>query len=104
MRNFVTKPLLAVAALSLLALAGCNQIDPLKRPYMWEETGVNNSNIAAMAANPADLTHGRDTPQHRVRLESDSVESLYGGKPKPLLSAGGSSGSSGAPATTGGGS
>jgi hypothetical protein len=89
------------AALSLLALAGCDQIDPLKRPFMWEESGVNASNIAAMAANPTDLTRGRDTPQRRVRVESEAVEHLWNGTPKPLLSGSSSGGST---PTTGGGS
>jgi type IV pilus biogenesis protein CpaD/CtpE len=104
MRNTLTKPLWAVAAISLLALAGCNQIDPLTRPYMWEESGVNAHNVAAMAANPADLTHGRDAPQRRVSVESDPVDHLWAGKPTPLLTSGstGSTGTSGAPATSGG--
>jgi type IV pilus biogenesis protein CpaD/CtpE len=104
MRNTLTKPLWALASISLLALAGCSQIDPLTRPYMWEESGVNAHNVAAMAANPADLTHGRGSPQHRVSEESDPVEHLWAGKPTPLLTSGtsGSTGTSGAPATSGG--
>jgi type IV pilus biogenesis protein CpaD/CtpE len=104
MRNTLTKPLWAVASISLLALAGCSQTDPLTRPYMWEETGVNAHNVAAMAANPADLTHGRDAPQRRVSVESDPVDHLWAGKPTPLLTSGstGSTGTSGAPATSGG--
>ena len=75
-----TRMLGATAALSLLALTGCDQIDPLKRPFMWEESGVNASNIAAMAANPTDLAHsGRDTPQRRVKAESEAVEHLWNG-------------------------
>jgi len=102
MRNTFTKPLRFLAALSLMALGGCGVTDPLTRPYMWEESGVNAHNVAAMAANPADLTHGRDAPQRRVSVESDPVDHLWAGKPTPLLTSG-SSGSTGAPATTGGG-
>jgi type IV pilus biogenesis protein CpaD/CtpE len=103
MRKTLTKPLWALAAMSLMALAGCSQTDPLTRPYMWEESGVNEHNIAAMAANPADLTHGRDSSQRRVSVESDPIEKFWSGKPTPLLTSG-STGSTGAPATSGGGS
>ena len=104
-----TRTLWAAAAISLVALTGCDQIDPLKRPYMWEASGVNEQNIAAMAANPADLVHGRDSPQRRVVFESDGVARLWTGHQLPLLSdtpgAAASSGSStggGAPAAGGG--
>lgn len=103
-----TKTLYAVAAASLLALTGCNQIDPLKRPYMWEATGVNAHNIAAMAANPADLVRGRDQARRRVIVESEGVQRLWYGKTLPLLSdtpgtAGSSGGGGGGGASGGGG-
>jgi hypothetical protein len=106
----------AAAALSLLGLAGCDQIDPLKRPYMWEATGVNARNIAAMAANPADLVHGRDTARRRVAMESDGVDRLWSGKALPLptdmpgsavggaAGGGGGGGGGGAAPSSGGGS
>jgi type IV pilus biogenesis protein CpaD/CtpE len=87
----------AAAAAALLALSGCNSIDPLKRPYMWKESGANQQNIAAMAANPADLYRGRDTPKRKVSVESDSIEHFWNGKPTPMISAG-------APGTSGGSS
>jgi len=90
----------AAAAVALLALAGCDNIDPLKRPYMWNESGVNQQNIAAMAANPADLYHGRDTPKRKVAVESDAIEHFWNGKPTPL--SGNAAGSSGASSGSGG--
>jgi type IV pilus biogenesis protein CpaD/CtpE len=110
MRATLPRILCTAAALSLLALAGCDQIDPLKRPYMWHETGVNTQNIAAMAANPADLIHGRDSARRRAAMESDGVDRLWSGKPLPLPSdtpgaaTGGAAASGGgtAPATGGG--
>jgi type IV pilus biogenesis protein CpaD/CtpE len=94
----------AAAALSLLALAGCNQIDPLTRPYLWHPSDVNAHNIAAQAANPADLVHGRESPRHQVNTDSDAADRLWSGKPLPLLTSGGSGGGSGAAApSTGGG-
>jgi len=66
----------AYAALCLLALAGCNSMDPLTRPYVWKPTDINAHNIAAMAANPADLRRGRDKAKRQVGLESDAVDRL----------------------------
>jgi hypothetical protein len=92
------------AALSLLTLTGCDQIDPLKRPYMWEATGVNVQNITATAANPADMTRGRETTRRRASMDTDSVDRLWNGKTAPLQggSAGGGGGGGAAPATGGG--
>jgi uncharacterized membrane protein YgcG len=86
---------LAVAALGLLSLAGCDKIDPLDRPYMWYESGVNAHNIAAMAANPTDLVRGRDQPRRNVSMESDGVDRIWSNKPTPLLGSGSTGGSSG---------
>jgi hypothetical protein len=106
-----TGTLWMAAAISLAGLTGCNQIDPLQRPYMWHASGVNQQNIAAMAANPMDLVQGRDAPRRRVVVESDGVARLWTGKPLPLLSdtpgastSGSSSSGGGAAAPTGGGS
>jgi hypothetical protein len=102
MRHSGSRAACAAAALSLLALAGCDQIDPLKRPYMWYAAGVNTRNIGAMAANPTDLAHGRDAPIRRSALDSDSVDRLWNGKVLPLPSD--TPGSTvAAPAATGGG-
>ncbi len=72
------RTLSAAAAIGLLTLTGCNQIDPLKRPYMWQASGANEQNLAAMAVNPADLVHGRDTSQRRVIVESDGASFDFG--------------------------
>jgi len=98
----------ATAALGLLVLAGCDQIDPLKRPYMWQEVDANVHNIAAMAVNPADLTRGRETARRQAIMESEAVDRAWSGRLTPLLaggntSAGGlSTSSSGSGPTTGG--
>jgi hypothetical protein len=94
----------AAAALSLLTLTGCDQIDPLKRPYMWYATGINMQNIRAMAANPTDLVHGRETPVRRAALDSDSVDRLWNGKVLPLPSDTPGSTAASPVATGGGGS
>ena len=114
MRSFTARTLGATTlgatvVLSLLTLTGCDQLDPLKRPYMWQATGANEQNIAAMAANPADLTQGHETPRRRASMDADSVIRVWTGKTVPLISdtAGSSSApssGSGAAASTGGGS
>ncbi len=110
--KFIKTPgtkIIGIAAVSLLALTGCNQIDPLKRPYMWHESEINRHNIAAMAANPHDLVRGRETPRRRAVTESDAVQRLWSGQPVPLQggggsgSSGGAGGSGGASAGRGGG-
>jgi hypothetical protein len=103
MRNHAIRLLSAAALLSLLAQTGCDQIDPLTRPYHWKETGVNNHNIAEMAANPADLMQGRDSRKHQVNSDSDAVDRLWSGKPMPLMGGGGGGSGGGAAAPSGGG-
>jgi hypothetical protein len=85
-------------------LTGCDQIDPLKRPYMWQASGVNDRNIALMAANPADLVRGRDAPQRGAIVETDGVTRLWTGKQLPLLSDVPGAGASSTTSTGGGGS
>lgn len=45
---------LAVLLASCLGVAGC-QYDPWQREGTWTPTSVNDANLAAMVANPADL-------------------------------------------------
>jgi type IV pilus biogenesis protein CpaD/CtpE len=44
----------------LVLLAGCAETDPLRNSADWRPGGINETNIAAEAVNPADLRHGRD--------------------------------------------
>jgi hypothetical protein len=49
------------ATIGLLGiLAGCAATDPLLNQNDWHPSGVNEMNIAAQVANPADLIHGRE--------------------------------------------
>lgn len=97
-----SRTLSMLASASLLLLAGCNQIDPLERPYMWHPNGSNDTNIAAMAVNPSDLVRGRETDQRRVILESDGVSRLWTGHQLPLLSDQPGASTSGSTSTGGG--
>jgi hypothetical protein len=102
MFNLTIRPLLACAALGLLTLTGCEQTDPLTRPYMWHPTDANRQNIAVMAANPADLSRGRGITRNRVRADSEAVEHLWAGKPVPFVGGSGGSPAAAAPAAGGG--
>jgi hypothetical protein len=106
MRNPITSALTAAAAVSLLALSGCNQLDPLQRPYMWKEQNVNQQNIAAMAVNPGDLIHGQDASGRfrPARMETDAVTHVWSGATPSLLGGGSGGGSSGGGASGGGAS
>jgi type IV pilus biogenesis protein CpaD/CtpE len=98
MRNQTARAACAAAALSLLALSGCDQIDPMTRPYVWVPSDVNPHNVAAMAVNPADLVHGRESGNRRAVQESDAVDRLWAGRPAGLLSTTGGPSTASAPA------
>ena len=55
----IRRPLIC---LSLLALAGCAESDPYRRPGMWQPEGANAANMAAMVERKSDLVHGRGDP------------------------------------------
>ena len=92
----------AAALTGLLLVCGCDQIDPLKRDYIWKPADINRHNIATMAVNPNDLIRGRhDTRRRRAVNEADAVERIWSGKPMPLSTPG--TGGAGATATGTGG-
>lgn len=62
-----------------LALSGCAKNDPFERVGIWKPSGVNEANIAAMVANPADLARGRGNAGGRVRTTTTPVERLWQG-------------------------
>ena len=59
----MVRHLIAIPCLlaGLLLLAGCNQLDPYHRQGMWEPSGANAANLAAMVADPRDLIRGRES-------------------------------------------
>lgn len=69
---------------SLLALAGCASMDPYRRAGMWQPTGANDRNLAAMAADTRDLARGRAAPAASRNEAASAVERLLQGNPKPL--------------------
>lgn len=74
--------------LALLALCGCVETDPVNREGVWNPTGANARNIAAMAASPQDLIRGRSDTRGNGLLAADAVTRLHQGKVRPLLSLG----------------
>ncbi|HEY7576004.1 MAG TPA: hypothetical protein VH855_00295 [Acetobacteraceae bacterium] len=94
--------------IAVLTLAACQEMDPYSRPDTWQPTGANAGNIAAMAANPYDLIHGRGVQQVDSRGSNQAIGHVWTDTPKPLLNPGGfdagSGGGSGSGSSGGGGS
>ena len=99
-------PWIGFAALPLLGLGGCAQLDPLTKEGDWRPTGANDANLRAMVAVPSDLAYGRAARTSDGRLAAQAVERLRTGKVYPLPDTGisriGGGGSSGAPGRRGG--
>lgn len=74
----------AVALAVLAFLSGCAGPEPFDRPSTWRATGVNNSNLAAMAVRPADLARGRGTGRTDGQVIATAVDRLRYGRTKPL--------------------
>ncbi len=89
--------------LAVSALAGCEDRDPYKRTDVWQPTGSNAANIAAMAANPHDLIAGRGVARKDSRGPEVAVEHIWQDKPPPLVPMGGGSSGGGGASGSGGG-
>ncbi len=72
------------AAVSLLMLGGCAQIDPLTKEGIWRPTGANDANLRAMVAVPSDLAYGRAARTSDGRSAAQAVDRLRTGKVYPL--------------------
>jgi hypothetical protein len=68
----------------LLALAACAELDPYSRVGTWQPEGVNDRNLAAMVANPADLLRGHGASGADSPLAIAAANRLFAGRPKPL--------------------
>lgn len=93
---------------AVLSVAACQEMDPYARNDMWQPTGANAGNIAAMVANPYDLIRGRGSDRTDSNEPVLAIHRVNTDHPKALLDPGSdsaaSSGSSGGGGTTGGGS
>jgi hypothetical protein len=78
------RALLPAGLLLATLVSGCAQDDPYTRDGMWQPEGINDQNLAAMAANPADLLHGHGESRPQPRLATVAVTRLLAGSPTPL--------------------
>ena len=72
----------------LAVLTGCAETDPYARAGMWQPTGANNRNLAAMVANPHDLIRGRGERGNSGWESTAPVTRLWAGRTTPLPSSG----------------
>lgn len=70
-----------------LALAACDATDPYRASDVWQPTGANAGNMAAMAARPRDLIVGRGGRFTDGHLSADAVERLWQDRTRPLAPA-----------------
>jgi hypothetical protein len=89
----------------LVALAGCDQIDPYTRAGNWRPNGANAANLRAMVAVPADLVAAAPASPADGGLAAAALDRLRHDTVRPLLDSGLaqiipiSGGSSGQPGT-----
>lgn len=67
--------------LALAALGACSQLDPYTREGIWKPSGVNDTNLAAMVADPTELWYGRQATQGTLRTATRAVDRLWVGTP-----------------------
>ncbi len=79
---------------AVLSIAACQEMDPYARNDMWQPTGANAGNIAAMVANPYDLIRGRGSDRTDSNEPVLAIHRVNTDHPKALLDPGGDSGSS----------
>jgi type IV pilus biogenesis protein CpaD/CtpE len=96
--SLIRRPLRAIVLpigliTALASLGGCDNRDPYSRTDVWQPTGANAGNIAAQAANPLDLIHGRGATSVDAHAATAPVERVWSGSPRPLAPIGTSGGS-----------
>jgi uncharacterized membrane protein YgcG len=87
----------------LALLAGCANRDPYRRTDVWQPTGSNASNIAAMVANPHDLARGHTEGKQLAKAPELAVEHVWAGPGGAGSSGGGGSLGGGGGGSSGGG-
>lgn len=90
-----------VVLAGLAFLPGCAGPEPFDRPNTWRATGVNDSNLAAMAVRPADLARGRGTGRVDGQVLATAVDRLRSGQVKPLSGSNSGASAAGAAGLTG---
>ena len=79
----------------VLWLSGCAETEPYQKTGMWQPTGANALNLAAMVQNPADLVRGRGARGFDAREAGPPVQRLLSGNPTPLPASSSQAGASG---------
>ena len=74
--------------LAALSLAGCAATDPLTRDGLWQSSGANEANLAAMVVNPADLVQGRGAEGSDGQRAAAAIARLRTDHVKHLLDSG----------------
>jgi hypothetical protein len=82
------KIVLAATSVAILAVAGCEDYDPLYRDGVWHPMHVNRTDLTLMAANPADLVRGHGTQTTDGQVAAAAVQRLHDNKVKNLPEAG----------------
>lgn len=78
----------AFLALALLAVAGCEAMEPYFREGTWRPTGSNDLNIAAQIIRPSDLVRGVDYAPRDGTMPTAAIERYRAGKIKKLPDSG----------------
>ena len=94
-RNSVSAIRAITALPFVLWLSGCAETEPYQKAGMWQPTGANALNLAAMVQNPADLIRGKGARGFDAREAGAPVQRLLAGNPTPLPSSSAQSGASG---------
>lgn len=81
--------------IGVLMLTACQDMDPYTRTDMWQPSGANAGNIAAMVANPYDLIRGRGVTIVDSKESNIAIGHIWSDTPKALLDPGGASSSGG---------
>ena len=76
------------ALLLLLAVAGCDQVDPYSRPGVWRPHGSNDANLRAMVVVPSDLVLATPTARADGGLAAAALTRLRRDRVRPLPDSG----------------
>jgi len=68
----------------LLAVTGCDQLDPYQREGVWRPNGANADDLRAMVAVPADLVAGRPAAPANGGLAVEALTRLRQDRVRPL--------------------
>lgn len=74
--------------LMLIALAGCDQVDPYHREGTWRPNGANDANLRAMVVVPSDLVAATPAGPADGVLAAAALARLHHDRVRPLPDSG----------------